>query len=293
MTLNIRWLAAGVAIVGLWALAASMYVVEESQQALIIRMGAPVGVVSEPGLKFKIPFSDVVVFYDGRLQTLAPPSEQVILGDQKRIEVETYTRFRISDPLRFYQTVHTLEQANAQLTQMVGSSLRRELGQVPLGTLLSLGRLPVVASIEKDVANKASPLGIQVTEVRLHRADLPLETSQAIYDRMKSERQREAKELRAQGFEWAQQIQAKADRERTVLLSEAQRQATITRGEADANANQILSAAFSQDPQFYKLYRSLQTYRQSLAETQPTVILTPDAAFLKQFRTGPGASSGK
>lgn len=293
MTLNIRWLAAGVAIVGLWALAASMYVVEESQQALIIRMGAPVGVVSEPGLKFKIPFSDVAVFYDGRLQTLAPPSEQVILGDQKRIEVETYTRFRINDPLRFYQTVHTLEQANAQLTQMVSSSMRRELGQVPLVTLLSLGRLQVVARIEKDVANKASPLGIQVTEVRLHRADLPLETSQAIYDRMKSERQREAKELRAQGFEWAQQIQAKADRERTVLLSEAQRQATITRGEADANANQILSTAFSQDPQFYKLYRSLQTYRQSLAETQPTLILTPDSAFLKQFRTGPGATSGK
>ena len=293
MTLNIKWLAAGIAIVGLWVLAASMYVVEESQQALIIRMGAPVGVVGEPGLKFKIPFSDLVVFYDGRLQTLAPPSEQVILGDQKRIEVETYTRFRISDALRFYQAVRTLEQANAQLTQMVSSSMRRELGQVPLVSLLSPDRTRVVARIERDVANKASPLGIEVTEVRLHRADLPLETSQAIYDRMKSERQREAKELRAQGFEWAQQIQAKADRERTVLLSEVQRQATITRGEADADANQILSAAFSQDPQFYKLYRSLQTYRQSLAETQPTLILTPDAEFLKQFRTGPGAAGGK
>jgi membrane protease subunit HflC len=218
----------------------------------------------------------------------------VILGDQKRLEVDTYAHYRISDPLRFYQAVRTLEQADAELTQMISSSLRRELGQVQLPSLLSVQRQQIVARIEKDVAEKATALGIQVTEVRLHRADLPAETSQAIYDRMTSERQREAKELRAQGFEWAQQIQVKADSERTVLLSEAQRQANITRGEADAEANQILSAAFSKDPQFYKLYRSLQTYRQSLADTQPTLILTPDAAFLKQFTVGPaGAASGK
>lgn len=288
MRLNVKWLAAGVAVVGLWVLISSIYVVEETQQALIIRLGAPVGVAGEPGLKFKVPFSDTLVFYDNRLQRLAPPSEQVILGDQKRIEVETYARFRINNPLRFYQAVRTLEQANAQLTQMVSSSLRRELGQVPLRSLLSPARQQVVAVIEKDVADKAHALGIEVTEVRLHRADLPRETSQAIYDRMKSERQREAKELRAQGFEWAQQIQAKADRDRTVLLSEVQRQADITRGEADAEANRILSAAFSKDAQFYKLYRSLQTYRTSLAETKPILVLNPDAEFLKQFRTGPG-----
>lgn len=293
MKLSIKWLAASVALVGLWILASSMYVVHEAQQALIIRLGAPMGVVDEPGLKFKVPFSDSLVLYDKRLQLLLPPAEQVILGDQKRIEIETYAHFRISSPLRFYQAVRTLEQADAQLTQMLSSSLRRELGQVSLRSLLSPDRQLTVARIEKDVADKARALGIEVTEVRLHRADLPLETSQAIYDRMKSERQREAKELRAQGFEWAQQIQAKADRERTVLLSEAQRQATITRGEADASANQVLSAAFSKDAQFYKLYRSLQTYRQALAETQPTLILNPDAEFLKPFRTGPGAAVGK
>ena len=248
--------------------------------------------IDEPGLKLKIPFIDSLVFYDGRLQTLLPPTEQVILGDQKRIEVETYAHFRISDPLRFYQAVRTLEQANAELTQMISSSLRRELGQVQLLSLLSVQRQGTVAKIEKDVADRASALGIEVTEVRLHRADLPAETSQAIYDRMTSERQREAKELRAQGFEWAQQIQAKADSERTVLLSQAQRQANITRGDADADANRTLSAAFSKDPQFYRLYRSLQTYRQSLADTQPTLILTPDAAFLKQFTTGPAGAAG-
>jgi membrane protease subunit HflC len=237
--------------------------------------------------------SDSLVFYDSRLQTLTSPAEQVILGDQKRIEVETYTRFRISDPLRFYQAVGTLDQASAQLTQMVSSSLRRELGQVTLRSLLSPEREQEVAIIEKDVASKAVGLGIEVSEVRLHRADLPFEASQAIYDRMKSERQREAKELRAQGFEWAQQIQGKADRDRTVLLSEVQRKAAITHGEADADANQILSAAFSKDPVFYKLYRSLQTYRQALAESQPTLVLTPDAEFLKQFRTGPAATGSK
>jgi membrane protease subunit HflC len=294
MKLDLRWLAAGAILLGLYIIGSSFYVLRESELALLIRLGAPSGVIGEPGLKFKIPFIDSLVFYDGRLQTLLPPTEQVILGDQKRIEVETYAHFRISDPLRFYQAVRTLEQANAELTQMISSSLRRELGQVQLLSLLSVQRQQTVARIEKDVADRASALGIEVTEVRLHRADLPAETSQAIYDRMTSERQREAKELRAQGFEWAQQIQAKADSERTVLLSQAQRQANITRGDADADANRTLSTAFSKDPQFYRLYRSLQTYRQSLADTQPTLILTPDAAFLKQFTTGPaGAASAK
>ena len=294
MKLDLRWLAAGAILLALYIIGSTFYVLRESELALLIRLGAPSGVIDEPGLKLKIPFIDSLVFYDGRLQTLLPPTEQVILGDQKRIEVETYAHFRISDPLRFYQAVRTLEQANAELTQMISSSLRRELGQVQLLSLLSVQRQGTVAKIEKDVADRASALGIEVTEVRLHRADLPAETSQAIYDRMTSERQREAKELRAQGFEWAQQIQAKADSERTVLLSQAQRQANITRGDADADANRTLSAAFSKDPQFYRLYRSLQTYRQSLADTQPTLILTPDAAFLKQFTTGPaGAASAK
>ena len=292
MKLNLRWLAAGAILLALYIIGSTFYVLRESELALLIRLGAPSGVIDEPGLKLKIPFIDSLVFYDGRLQTLLPPTEQVILGDQKRIEVETYAHFRISDPLRFYQAVRTLEQANAELTQMISSSLRRELGQVQLLSLLSVQRQGTVAKIEKDVADRASALGIEVTEVRLHRADLPAETSQAIYDRMTSERQREAKELRAQGFEWAQQIQAKADSERTVLLSQAQRQANITRGDADADANRTLSAAFSKDPQFYRLYRSLQTYRQSLADTQPTLILSPDAAFLKQFTTGPAGAAG-
>ena len=181
----------------------------------------------------------------------------MILGDQKRLEVQPYTRFRIVDPLRFYQALRTLDQARAQLAQLVSSSVRRELGQVPLLTLLTPQRGDIVDVIKTEVAAKARPLGVEIDEVRFHRADLPFETSQAIYDRMKSERQREAKELRAQGSEWAQQIQSRADRERTVLLSEAQRAAAISRGEGDAEANRVLAEAFDKDPSFYQFYRAL------------------------------------
>ncbi len=287
MKIRMGWVAGALALLLLWLLGASLYTLEETQMALIIRLGAPAGMVTTPGLQFKMPFTDSVVVFDKRLRSLVPPVEQIILGDQKRVEVETYARYRIQNLLRFYQSVRSQEQADVQLSQLVSSSLRRELGQVALPVLLSAQRDRVVVRIQKDVAERAASLGIEVTEVRLHRADLPLETSQAIYERMKSERQREAKELRAQGFEWAQQIQAKAERDRTVLLSEAQRQAAIVRGEADAAANQTLSAAFSQDAQFYRLYRALQTYRGPLADARPTLLLTPDSEFMKRFRSGP------
>jgi modulator of FtsH protease HflC len=287
--LRVALVAAGFVLV--WLLSATLFTVGEIQQALIVRLGAPQGVLAEPGLKFKLPLMDTVIYYDTRVLTLEPPTEQVILGDQKRIEVQTYTRYRIADPLRFYQSLRTLEQAAPQLTQLVSSSLRRELGQVMLRALLSDERPRIVEQIQREVADKAGALGIEVVEVRFHRADLPLETSQAIYDRMKSERQREAKELRAQGFEWAQQIQAKAERERTVILSQAQRESKITHGQADAGASHILAAAFGQDPQFYRFYRSLQTYRQALAEAHPTIVLSPDSEFLRNFKTGPGAST--
>jgi membrane protease subunit HflC len=288
MSAKLRLFIAAGAFFLLWLLSATLFTVSEVQQALIVRLGAPIGSVNEPGLKFKLPLVDSVIYYDRRLLTMEPAAEQVILGDQKRIEVQTYTRYRIADPLRFYNAVRTVDMAEPQLAQLVSSSLRRELGQVTLSSLLSEKRSHIVELIQKVVSEKAKDVGIEIVEVRFHRADLPLETSQAIYDRMTSERQREAKELRAQGFEWAQLIQAKADRERTVILSEAQRQAKITRGTADAEANQIQSSAFGRDPQFYKLYRSLQTYRLALANAGPTIVLSPDTEFLRYFKTGPG-----
>jgi membrane protease subunit HflC len=280
------------ALVAMWLILNACYAVSEGEQVLVVRQGAPLRVVSEPGLEFKVPLLDTLTYYDARLLTLEIPPEQVILGDQKRIVVQAYTRYRIANPLRFNQSVRTLDLAAPQLEQIVSSSLRRVLGQVQLPALLSAQRTTIVSAIQHEVTEKAMPLGVEVAEVRLHRADLPPETSQAIYDRMKSERQREAKELRAQGFEWAQQIQAKAERERTVTLSEAQRQAKITRGEADATANGILTAAFQSDPDFYRLYRSLQTYRQALADAAGTLVLSPDSAFLRALKAGPEPSSG-
>ena len=182
-----------------------------------------------------------------------------------------------------------LKTANAQLAQFVSSSARRALGQVPLARASDRRARPYPRRHQAEVASKAEPLGISVDEVRFHRADLPFETSQAIYDRMKSERQREAKELRAQGFEWAQQIQARADRDRTVLLSEAQRAAAIARGEGDAEASRTLADAFSKDPQFYAMYRSLQTYKGALANSAPTMVVSPDADFMRLLKSGPQA----
>jgi membrane protease subunit HflC len=286
-----RWLAAvALAALALDLLVSSIYVVGEGEQALVVRLGAPVRVVETPGLKFKAPFIDSVYLTSARSLLLEPPVEQAIMGDQKRLEVQAYARYRIVDPLRFYQALRTQEAANVQLAQLVSSSERRALGQVPLRALLTDERGRILDAIKTEVAAKAAPLGLSVDEVRLHRADLPFETSQAIYDRMKSERQREAKELRAQGFEWAQQIQAKADRDRTVILSEAQKAAAVARGEGDAEANRTLSDAFSQDPQFYSMYRSLQTYKGALANASPTVVVSPDADFLRLLKSGPQAT---
>ena len=282
------WLAliAGIALAIVLALS-SVFVLSEGEQALVVRLGAVVGVIEAPGLKFKVPFIDTVIVTSTRSLLLEPQVEQAIMGDQKRLEVQPYARYRIVDPLRFYQALRTPEAANVQLGLIVSSAARRALGQAPLTALLTEDRGKILDAIRTEVAEKAAPLGVSVDEVRFRRADLPFETSQAIYDRMKSERQREAKELRAQGFEWAQQIQARADHDRTVILSEAQRAAAVQRGEGDAEANRALTAAFSQDPQFYAMVRSLQTYKGALASSAPTMIVSPDADFMRLLKSGP------
>jgi modulator of FtsH protease HflC len=264
----------------------SLYTVEQTEQALVVRLGRPVDVQRAPGLHMKVPLIDTALFYDTRLLPLEPPLEQIILGDQKRLEVQVYARYQIADPLLYYQSVRTLEQARSQLTQIVSSALRRALGQVMLTALLSEERGRITDVVLQECIAKAKPLGIAVADVRIRRADLPPETSQAIYDRMKSERQRQAKELRAQGFEWAQQIQARADRERTVILSEAQRQSLTTRGQGDAEANRLFAQAFGRDPKFFEFYRAMQTYRQALADSNPTLVLTPSSELLRYFGSG-------
>ncbi|OAN51403.1 protease modulator HflC [Paramagnetospirillum marisnigri] len=279
---------AALVLVALVLASSSLFIVNQAEQALVLRFGAHRATIKEPGLHMKLPFIEDVVRYDIRLLGLDPPDEQVILGDQKRIVVDTFTRYRIADPLKFYQAVRTETQARAQLAQIVSSAMRRVMGQVMLPAILSDERSKIMESIQQDVSERAGrELGIQVVDVRLRRADLPEETSQSIYDRMKSERERQAKEARAQGYEWSQQIRARADRERTVILAEAQRDAQIARGQGDAEAARILAEAFGKDAQFFTFYRSLQAYRHALNDAGTTLVLSPDNEFLRTFNAGP------
>jgi membrane protease subunit HflC len=278
-------------VVALMALSSSLFIVRQGEQALVLRFGAvayPGHAVFGPGLHIKKPLVEDVVRYDARLLGLDPPAEQVILADQKRIDVDTYTQFIITDPLLFYQAVHTEESARARLREIVNNSLRRVLGNVMLPTVLSAEREKIMHEIETQVASVAKDLGVTIVDVRIRRADLPPETSQAIFRRMESERQREAAEARAQGNEAAAQIRAGAERERTVILAEAQRQAQILRGEGDETANGTLARAYSADPKFFAFYRSQAAYRQALSDTNSTFILAPDSDFFQFFGHAPG-----
>lgn len=277
-------------VVGSILALSSLYVVNQAEQAIILRLGAHRATIKEPGLHMKVPFIEDVVRYDLRLLSLEPPAEEIILGDQKRIVVDTYTRYRIEDPLRFYQAVRNEQNARAQLTQIVSSAMRRVLGQVMLPTLLSEERTRLMDQIMGEVSERAANLGIVLADVRVRRADLPDETSQAIYDRMKSERERQAKELRAQGFEWGQQIRARADRERTVLLAEANRHANVLRSQGDQTAASVYNEAYGRDPRFYELYRSLEAYRKSFGNGETTMVLSPESDFFRFFGQGPQAS---
>lgn len=277
-------------LVALLVANSALYIVTQGEQALVLRFGAvadPENPIKGPGLHFKKPFIEDVVRYDARLLDVDPPAEQVILADQKRIEVDTYARFRISNPLLFYQAVRNEEGARARIREIVNNSLRRVLGNVMLPSVLSAEREQIMKEIQTQVTEASRSLGVDVVDVRLRRADLPAETSQAIFRRMESERQREAAEARAQGYERAQQIRAAADRERTVILAEAQRQGQILRGEGDAGANKVYAEAFSADPVFFAFYRSLSAYRQALGEANTTYLLSPDSDFFKYFHSAP------
>ncbi|MBF0356784.1 MAG: protease modulator HflC [Alphaproteobacteria bacterium] len=267
----------------------SLFVIEQQEQAIIRQLGAPQRVIREPGLKMKLPFFQDVVIYDIRLLDMDPPVEQVILADQKRLDVDTYTRYRISDPLKFFQALGTEDAARSQLRQIVSSSLRRVLGNITMSSLLSAERTQIMSDIQTQANENAQRFGIEITDVRIKRADLPEETSQAIYERMKSEREREARENRAQGTERAQQIRSRAERERTVILAESQKMAQIAKGQGDAEANRLYAEAYGRDPQFFAFYRAMQAYRTAIGDKDTTLILSPDSEFFK-YLLGPGAA---
>ncbi|MDR3517016.1 MAG: protease modulator HflC [Azospirillaceae bacterium] len=269
----------------------SLFTVYQTGQALVLQFGEPIRVITQPGLKLKIPFIQDVVQYDNRVLDVDPPAEQLILADQKRLDVDCFARYRIVDPLRFYQSVGTEAVLEQRLNTIVVSSLRRVLGSVTVQAVLSRERDKVMAQIKQQVNDEATRFGIVIVDVRIRQADLPEETSQAIFARMRSEREREAAEFRAQGQEQAQQIRARAERERTVILAEAQRDAQILRGEGDNQASRIISDATAGDPQFYAFYRTLQAYRESFPRDTTTMVLTPTGEFFRYFAdlsTAPG-----
>jgi membrane protease subunit HflC len=269
-------------IVGL----SSTYIVYQSEQAIVLQFGEPIRVVREPGLKFKVPFVQNVVFYDARLLNLDPPAQEVVLNDKKRLDVDSFTRYKIIDPLKFYQTVRTENQARSKLAEIVNSSLRKVLGRITLTELLSEQRTQIMSDISNTVKKDAEAIGVSVADVRIRRADLPREVMQAINDRMKTERQRDAKEFRAKGQQEAQNIRAKADKEATIIIAEAEKNAQITRGEGDKEAVQLWNKTVGQDVEFYDFYRSLDAYRKSLSDNATSLVLSPDSDFFKYFNQG-------
>ncbi|MFH1158520.1 MAG: protease modulator HflC [Pseudomonadota bacterium] len=266
----------------------SMFIVPETQQALVLQFGDPVEKHTVPGLKFKIPFIQQVTEFDKRVLDLDPPPEEIILADQKRLVVDTFARYRISDMLEFYKSLSTEAQANTRLNNIVNSTLRSVLGNATLADVLSEKRGQLMAAVKQQVNASVTRFGIEIVDIRIGRADLPEQTSKAIYARMQTERQREAAEFRAQGQEQAQEIRSKADKECTVLLAEAGQQAQLSRGQGDEGAIKIYAEAFKKDPEFYAFYRTMEAYRDSLSGENTTLVLSPDNDFLRYFRDQSG-----
>ena len=274
----------GITLVIVFLIMTSAYIVNQAEQAIVLQFGRPVRLVQEPGLKFKIPLIQNLIFYDKRLLNLDPPAQEVVLNDKKRLDVDSFTRYSIIDPIKFYKTVRTEQQAQSKLAEIINSSVRKILGRITLQELLSEKRTKIMADISAAVKNDATQIGVSVADVRIRRADLPLEVLQAINARMKTEREREAKEFRAQGSQEAQKIKASADKEQTIILADAEKQAQIIRGQGDEQAIEIWNKAAGKDIAFFNFYRSLEAYKKSLAEGKSSMVLSPDSDFFQFFR---------
>jgi membrane protease subunit HflC len=282
-----------VAVVLVLAAWNALFVVEQTEQAIVLQFGEFRREIRDPGLKVKVPFIQNVITYDKRVLDLEPPAETVTAADQKRLVVDSFARFRIVDPLQFYRSVGTEAAARARVGASINGSLRRVLNSVALTSVLSEERDRLMKQITDEVAAQAKGFGIEVLDVRIRRADLPKENSEAIYARMRSERQREAAEFRAQGIEFAQRIRSIAERERTVLIAEAQRRAQGLRGQGDGESIRISAEAFGRDVDFFAFYRSMQAYRTSLPGNDTTFVLAPEGEFFRFFGTsGKGVGAG-
>tara|TARA_Y100001970_G_scaffold143827_1_gene176728 strand:+ start:145 stop:1017 length:873 start_codon:yes stop_codon:yes gene_type:complete len=261
----------------------SIFIVKEVNQAIVLQFGDPKRIITKPGLNFKLPFIQNVVFLDKRILNLDTPPEEVIASDQKRLIVDAFARFQIVDPLKFYISVGNERVARSRLSTIINSRIRNVLGQQELQTLLSKDRTKQMTLIQEGVNNEAENFGIKIVDVRIKRADLPQANSEAIYRRMQTEREREAKEFRARGAEMAVTITSTADKEVTVILADAQKKSEIMKGEGDGQRNKIFANAFGRDPEFFGFYRAMQAYEKALIGGETSLILSPDSEFFKFF----------
>ncbi|MEZ0170068.1 protease modulator HflC [Microvirga sp. TS319] len=267
------------------------FIVQQTQYALVLRFGAVQSAISEPGLKFKMPLVDNVTYFEKRVLDLDLPVQTLLSADRQNLEVDAFTRYRIIDPLRFYQAVGTISLANQRLQSFTNSAMRNILASASRDAIVRTERPQLMERIQADVNRQAASLGIEMIDVRLTRVDLPNANSQAVYQRMRTEREREAADLRANGNQQAQTIRARAERDATVIRAEANQKAEELRGEGDANRNRILAEAFGQDPEFFSFYRSMQAYEASMKGTGTRLVLSPDSEFFRYFN-GPSGHNG-
>jgi len=276
----------------------TFFTVNQTQQALVVRLGKPVRVITDPGLNLKVPFVDSVIYIDKRILNIESPAQEVIASSQdnantgtdqagERLVVDAFARYRITDPLKFYQTVGPAG-ADSQLSILLNSALRRVLGAATLTDVVRDKREELMGKMRDQIDHDAKPFGIQVIDVRIRRADLPEQNSQAVYQRMQTERQREAAEFRAQGSQKSQEIRAKADRDVTVLLAEANSRAEQIRGQGDSERNRIFADAYTRDPDFFAFYRSMQAYDKSLQHGDTHMVLKPESDFFRFFSNPSG-----
>jgi membrane protease subunit HflC len=270
-------------LVLLLAAYSGLYTVSPTQQTIVVRFGEPIRVVTDPGLNYKIPFIDGVIPIEKRILDLENPAQEVLASDRRRLIVDAFARYKITNALKFFQTVGTVPNANIQLSQQLNAALRSVLGEVTLIEIVRDRRAELMVRSREQLDQKAQSYGISVVDVRIRRADLPEQNSQAVYQRMQTERQREAAELRAEGAQRAQEIRAKADRDATVIVAEANRQNEQTRGDGDAERNRIFAEAYGQDPDFFAFYRTMNAYEAGLRSGDTRFLLRPDSSFFRYF----------
>ena len=271
----------------------SLFSVYQTRQAIVVRLGQPVRVVTEPGLNLKLPLIDSVISIDKRILDLESPAQEVIASDQKRLVVDAFARYRIHEPLKFYQTVGSIEGANSRLNTLLISALRRVLGESSFIQVVRDERPQLTQKMREQLDREAQAFGIDVIDLRIRRADLPEQNSQAVFQRMQTERQREAAEFRAQGSQRSQEIRARADRDVTVLVADATSRAEQIRGEGDAERNRIFAEAFGRDTDFFAFYRSMQALEAGLRHNDTRMLLKPDSEFFRFFVDPSGKPRGE